>query len=56
MSWKVAPLLIAIASVAVRLVGDHPLADVLAMGYLASVTSHLMRSGDLRSAVRATRA
>jgi hypothetical protein len=55
MSWKIGPLLIAIASVAVRLVGNHALADVLAMGYLASVTSHLMRSGELRSAVRATR-
>jgi hypothetical protein len=55
MSWKVGPLLIAIASAAVRLSGDHAVADILAMGYLASVTSHLWRSSDLRSAVRATR-
>ena len=55
MSWKVGPLLIAIASVAVRLVGDQMLADVLAMGYLSSVTAHLMRSGELRLAVRAVR-
>jgi hypothetical protein len=55
MSWRVGPLLIALASAAVRLVGDQMLADVLAIGYLASVTAHLTRSGELRSAVRATR-
>jgi hypothetical protein len=56
MSWKVGPLLIAIASAAVRLVGDHAVADLLATAYLANITAHMMRSGELRSAVRATRA
>jgi hypothetical protein len=55
MSWKIGPLLIAIASASIRLVGDPAIADLVAMAYLANITAHMLRSVDLRLAVRAAR-
>jgi hypothetical protein len=55
MSWRVGPLVLAVASVAVRLTGDHGPADFLAIAYLVTISLHLQRSGDLRAAVRAVR-
>jgi hypothetical protein len=55
MSWKVGPLLLAIASVAVRLRGDHGPADLLAIVYLSAVTLRLHRSSELLTAVRSVR-
>jgi hypothetical protein len=49
MTWKAGPLVLAIASVAVRLAGDHGVADMLAVAYLATVTLHLHRSTELRA-------
>jgi hypothetical protein len=48
-------LLLAIASVAVRMTGDHIAADVLAFAFFASATFDLYRTGELRTAVRRTR-
>ena len=49
MTWKAGPLVLAIASVAVRLAGDHGVADMLAVAYLATVTLHLHRSTEVRA-------
>jgi hypothetical protein len=55
MTWKAGSLLIAIVSAAVRLAGDQGAADFLAMTYLTSITLHLVRSSELRTAVRTVR-
>jgi hypothetical protein len=47
------PLLIAITSVIVRLAGDGPTADLLAMGYLAALTATLSRDSGFRAATAA---
>jgi hypothetical protein len=48
-------LLLAIASVAVRMGGDHYAADLLAFAFLTSATLTLYRTGELRAAVRTVR-
>jgi hypothetical protein len=48
-------LLLAIASVAVRMDGDHSAADLLALAFLTSATFNLYRTGELRTAVRTVR-
>jgi hypothetical protein len=55
MTWRVGPLVLAVASAAVRLTGENGPADLLAMAYLLTITLHLQRSSDLRAAVRAVR-
>jgi hypothetical protein len=56
MTWKAGALVLAIASVGARLIGDQGPADLLAVAYLAMVTLHLHRSNQLRAAaVRAVR-
>jgi hypothetical protein len=55
MTWKVGPLLLAIASVAARLSGEQGPADLLAIIYLATVTLHIHRSTELKTAVRTIR-
>jgi hypothetical protein len=55
MRLGVGRLLIAIASVVVRMGGDIVAADLLAYAFLTSVTLNLYRSADLRSAVRTLR-
>jgi len=48
-------LLLAIASVGVRMAGESIAADLLAFAFLTSATFNLYRSADLRSAVRTLR-
>ena len=55
MRLGVGRLLLAIASVVVRMTGDHYVADLLAIAFLASATLSVYRTGELRSAVRAVR-
>ena len=55
MRLGVGRLLLAIASVAVRMTGDQYVADLLAIAFLASVTLSVYRTGELRSAVRTVR-
>ena len=55
MRLGVGRLLLAIASVVVRMGGDIVAADLLAFGFLTSATLNLYRSADLRSAVRTLR-
>jgi hypothetical protein len=55
MRLGVGRLLLAIASVAVRLGGDHNTADLLAFAFLAVATLTLNRTTELRAAVRPAR-
>ena len=55
MRLGVGRLLLAMASVVVRMSGDYYVADLLAMGFLTSATFALYRTGELRAAVRAAR-
>lgn len=55
MRLGVGRLLLAIASVAVRMGGDHHAADLLAVAFLTSATFALYRTGELRAAVRTVR-
>jgi hypothetical protein len=55
MRLGVGRLLLAIASVAVRLGGDHVTADLLAFAFLTSVTFALYRTGELRTVARTVR-
>ena len=55
MRLGVGRLLLAIASVAARLAGDHSTADLLAFAFLTSATLVLYRTPDLRAAVRLVR-
>jgi hypothetical protein len=55
MRLGVGRLLLAIASVVVRMGGEIVAADLLAHAFLASATLDLYRSADLRSAVRTLR-
>jgi hypothetical protein len=55
MRLGVGRLLLAIASVAVRMAGDHGVADLLAFAFFTSATFSLYRTGDLRTAVRTVR-
>jgi hypothetical protein len=55
MRLGVGRLLLAIASVVVRMGGDHAAADLLAFAFLTSATVNLYRSSALRSAVRTLR-
>lgn len=55
MRLGVGRLLLAIASVAVRLGGDHNTADLLAFAFLAAATLTLYRTPELRAAVRLAR-
>jgi hypothetical protein len=52
MSARCGPLVVAIASVVVRLAGDSGAADVLALGYLAALTGTLYHARDLQVAAR----
>jgi hypothetical protein len=47
------PLVIAFSSVIVRLTGDGATADLLAMGYLATLTATLSRDSGFRAATAA---
>ena len=49
MTSRCGPLLIAITSVIVRLTGDGATADLLAMGYLATLTATLSRDSGFRA-------
>jgi hypothetical protein len=53
MSARCGPLLVAIASVLVRLSGNAAVADALAMTYLATLTFCLSRASDLQTTARA---
>jgi hypothetical protein len=55
MRLGVGRLLLAIASVAVRMGGDIYTADLLAYVFLTSVTLALYRTGELRTVVRTVR-
>ena len=55
MRLGVGRLLLAIASVAVRLGGDHQVADLLAFAFLTSATLALYRTGEIRTVVRTVR-
>jgi len=55
MRLGVGRLLLAIASVVVRMGGDHSTADVLAFAFFTSATFNLYRTGELRTAVRTVR-
>ena len=55
MRLGVGRLLLAIASVAVRLGGEPYAADLLALAFLTSATFALYRTGELRTVVRAVR-
>jgi hypothetical protein len=55
MRLGVGRLLLAIASVAVRMSGDHVVADLLAYGFVMSATLSLYRNRELRTAVRPVR-
>jgi hypothetical protein len=55
MRLGVGRLLLAIASVTLRIAGDPVTADVLAIAFLTSATVHLYRAGELRTAVRPVR-
>ncbi len=55
MRLGVGRLLLAIASVAVRMGGDPYAADLLAFAFLTSATFALYRTGELRAAVRTVR-
>jgi hypothetical protein len=55
MRLGVGRLLLAIASVAVRMAGEHTVADMLALAFFASATFNLYRTGEIRSAVRTVR-
>jgi hypothetical protein len=48
-------LLLAVASAAVRLAGDHNAADLLAFAFFSSATLDLYRAAELRAAVRTVR-
>jgi hypothetical protein len=55
MRLGVGRLLLAIASVAVRLGGDHNTADLLAFAFLGAATLTLYRTSELRAAIRLAR-
>jgi hypothetical protein len=55
MRLGVGRLLLAIASVAARLGGDHSAADILAFTFLGAATFTLYRTRELRAAVRTVR-
>ena len=55
MRLGVGRLLLAVASVAVRLGGDYYTADLLGFAFLASATLALYRTPELRAAVRRAR-
>jgi hypothetical protein len=52
MSSRCGPLLVAIASVAVRISGDPGTADLLALAYLGTLTLSLHRGTELQAAAR----
>ena len=55
MKLGVGRLLLAIASVLVRMTGDQVAADLLAFAFFTSATLSLYRTGELRTAGRAVR-
>jgi hypothetical protein len=55
MRLGVGRLVLAIASVAARLAGDHSAADLLAIAFLTVATFMMYRTGELRAAVRTVR-
>jgi hypothetical protein len=55
MRLGVGRLLLAIASIAMRLSGDHNTADLLAFAFLAAATLTLYRTPELRAAIRVVR-
>jgi hypothetical protein len=55
MRLGVGRLLLAIASVAVRMAGEHNAADLLALAFFASATFNLYRTGEIRAVVRTVR-
>jgi len=55
MRLGVGRLLLAIASVAVRMGGDHGTADLLAVAFLTSATLALYRPREFRATARAVR-
>ena len=55
MRLGVGRLVLAIASVLVRMNGDHATADLIAFAFLTSATFHLYRTREFRPAVRAVR-
>jgi hypothetical protein len=48
-------LVLALASVMVRMTGDHAAADLFAFAFLGSATLNLYRTRDLRPAIRTAR-
>jgi hypothetical protein len=52
MSSRCGPLLVAIASVIVRISGDHATADLLALAYLGTLTLSLHRGTELQAAAK----
>ena len=55
MRLGVGRLVLALASVIVRMNGDHAAADLFAFAFLGSATLNLYRTRDLRPAVRIVR-
>jgi hypothetical protein len=55
MRLGVGRLVLAIASVVVRMSGDHGAADLLAFGFLTVATFNLYRAGELRAVLRVAR-
>jgi hypothetical protein len=55
MRLGVGRLVLAIASVVVRMSGDHAAADLLAFAFLTSATFNLYRTAELRAVVRGAR-
>jgi hypothetical protein len=52
MSSRCGPLLVAIASVVVRISGDPGTADLLALAYLGTLTLSLQRGSELQAAAK----
>jgi hypothetical protein len=55
MRLGVGRLVLALASVVVRMGGDHGAADLLAFAFLTVATFNLYRAGELRAVVRVAR-